>query len=269
MKAPLRFKVVIPARFASSRLPGKPLADLGGIPMVMRVHAQALKAGAEAVWIATDHPDVFDVASRAGANVLMTDPAHPSGTDRLAEVATHQRWPDETIVVNLQGDEPLMPPHALQSVAQALADAPEAAIATAACPIGDTPTLLDANIVKVVCDAKQQALYFSRAPIPWPREAFSASQPRFPKGLGALRHIGLYAYRVQFLRHYTTLAPAPCEAFEALEQLRALWHGYRIQVISLPESPPPGVDTPEDLARVRAALSLPTACFTPPESRRA
>ncbi|BAL25533.1 3-deoxy-manno-octulosonate cytidylyltransferase [Azoarcus sp. KH32C] len=248
------FNVVIPARYASTRLPGKPLADIGGKPMVVRVLEQARKSGAASVWVASDDERVLDAVRVAGADVLMTRADHPSGTDRLAEVVEALEWSDDAIVVNVQGDEPLIDPDLIRAVAEALAADPDAAIATAAHLITDAGEFFNANVVKVVCDARAHALYFSRAPIPWPRDAFAADRGSVPEGLPVQRHIGIYAYRVAFLRRYAELAPSPLEGWEALEQLRALWHGYRIRVLSVAEAPAAGVDTPEDLARVRAVF---------------
>jgi 3-deoxy-manno-octulosonate cytidylyltransferase (CMP-KDO synthetase) len=245
------FQVVIPARYASSRLPAKPLADIGGKPMILRVLERARAAGAAGVWVATDHPEIFAVVQAAGGDVVLTRADHPSGTDRLAEVVETLGWGDDTIVVNLQGDEPLIDPALIAAVARELAEDPEAAIATASHPLHSAEEFFNPNVVKVVCDARSRALYFSRAPIPWARDAFAANRAELPANLPAQRHIGLYAYRAAFLRRYASLAPAPVEGWEALEQLRALWHGYPIRVLGIANPPPAGVDTPEDLERVR------------------
>ena len=255
----LRFRVVVPARHASTRLPAKPLADIAGRPMVVRVLERALAAGAAEVWVATDHEAVRDAVQAAGGQALMTRADHPSGTDRLAEVAQVLGWADDDIVVNVQGDEPLIDPALISAVAAALADDAEAAIATAAHALGDVAEVFNPNVVKVVCDARQRALYFSRAPIPWARDAWAERRDAIPAGLPLLRHVGLYAYRVGFLRRYAALAPSPLEQWEALEQLRALWHGYRIRVLELDAAPPAGVDTAEDLARVRAVFAVQAA----------
>jgi len=252
------FRVAIPARHASTRLPGKPLADIGGRPMVLRVLDRALASGAEEVWVAADHQDVFDVVRASGGKVLMTRTDHPSGTDRLAEVAETLGWCDDEIVVNVQGDEPLIDPGLIAAVAEGLAADADAAIATAAHPLVDADEVFNPSAVKVVCDARGRAMYFSRAPIPWARDAWAGGgngcwrDLPLPPGLPVLRHVGLYAYRAGFLRRYTTLAPAPIEQWEALEQLRVLWHGYPIRVLMLDAAPPGGVDTENDLARVRA-----------------
>lgn len=245
------FSVVLPARFASTRLPGKPLADIAGQPMIVRVAQQASRSGALEVIIATDHEGVRAAAEAAGFAAVMTRPDHPTGTDRIAEVAALRRWSDDHIVVNVQGDEPRMPPRLVADVAAQLAARPVAAIATACHPITEDRDYFDPNVVKVVTDRHGDALYFSRAPIPHARD-WLRSQPSIAPGLPVYRHIGLYAYRCAFLREYASLAPAPIEAFEALEQLRALWHGYRIAVAVTEHAPEAGVDTPEDLERVRA-----------------
>jgi 3-deoxy-manno-octulosonate cytidylyltransferase (CMP-KDO synthetase) len=255
----LRFRVVVPARHASTRLPAKPLAVIAGRPMVVRVLERALAAGAAEVWVATDHEAVRDAVQAAGGQALMTRADHPSGTDRLAEVAQVLGWADDDIVVNVQGDEPLIDPALISAVAAALADDAEAVIATAAHALGDVAEVFNPNVVKVVCDARQRALYFSRAPIPWARDAWAERRDAIPAGLPLLRHVGLYAYRVGFLRRYAALAPSPLEQWEALEQLRALWHGYRIRVLELDAAPPAGVDTAEDLARVRAVFAAQAA----------
>lgn len=251
------FRIVIPARFASSRLPGKPLADIAGKPMIVRVLEQVSSAGADEVWVATDHEGVREAVEAAGGRVVMTRADHPSGTDRLAEVASLLGWRDEDIVVNVQGDEPLIEVGIVTAVARELAEDPEAAIATAAHPIHDAAEAFNPNVVKVVCDAHRRALYFSRAPIPWARDAWADAGARgaLPPDLPVQRHVGLYAYRVAFLRRYAGLAPAPIEQWEALEQLRAMWHGYRIRVLALDAAPAAGVDTPEDLERVRAVYA--------------
>ena len=247
------FHVVIPARYASSRLPAKPLVDIVGKPMIVRVLERARLAGARSVMVATDHAAVFEAVTAAGGDALMTREDHASGTDRLAEVVDARGWSADDIVVNVQGDEPLIDPVLIAAIAQALADDPVAAIATAAHPLHDAADLFNPNVVKVVCDARDHALYFSRAPIPWARDAFGANRDAIPAGLPVLRHIGLYAYRAAFLRRYASLAPSPLEQWEALEQLRALWHGYRIRVVPAAT----GVDTPEDLERVRATFDRP------------
>ncbi len=252
---PAGFIAVIPARFASTRLPGKPLADIGGKAMVVRVAEQAAKSGAERVVIATDHADVKRVAEQQGWQALMTRADHAQGTDRIAEVVEQLGLADETIVVNVQGDEPLIDPALIRSVAEALDANPAAAIATAAHPISDAQEFFNPNVVKVVCDGNGFAHYFSRAPIPYARDDFSRDREVLPAKFPALRHIGIYAYRAAFLKRYAALPPAPAEQFESLEQLRALYHGYRIAVTLWPGALPPGIDTPDDLDQVRALFA--------------
>ena len=263
------FHVVIPARHASTRLPGKPLLLIAGKPMVVRVAEQAAQSGAQQIWIATDHPAIAAVVHEHGFKACLTKESHATGTDRIAEVVEQQGWTDDTIVVNVQGDEPLIPPELIHAVAEHLHAHPECAIATACHAIHDEAALRNPNIVKTVLDKNGNALYFSRAPIPYPRDAFSAlsasagqddcssSLPMeggkrvLPKNLPVLRHIGIYAYRASFLRAYSQLAPAAIEEFEALEQLRALYHGYKIGVFITEHAPPGGVDTEQDMQVVR------------------
>jgi 3-deoxy-manno-octulosonate cytidylyltransferase (CMP-KDO synthetase) len=251
----MNFVAVIPARYASSRLPGKPLADLAGKPMVVHVADRAREAGAEQIIVATDDARIQAAARDHGYDAVMTRADHASGTDRIAEVAAIRGWPDDRIVVNVQGDEPRIPPALIRSVAQQLASHRDAEIATACHAIHDAAEIFDPNAVKVVLDARGYALYFSRAPIPYARDAFRAERSRLPEGLPAYRHLGLYAYRCGFLRTYSTLAPTAIERFESLEQLRALWHGYRISVAVTDQAPEPGVDTPEDLEKMRRAFA--------------
>lgn len=263
MNAPVQpFIAVVPARLASTRLPNKPLADIGGKPMVVRVAERALASGAQQVLIASDAQSVLDAAREHGFEAVLTRADHPSGTDRLAEVATQLGWSNDTIVVNVQGDEPLIDPALVCDVASHLAAHPECAIATAAHPIMAPEDIFSPNVVKVVLDARGMALYFSRAPIPWARDAWQphwsperldlAAMPAPPAPATVYRHIGLYAYRAKFLRSYPALEHSPIEQVEALEQLRAMWHGERIAVLVTAEAPAPGVDTPADLARVQA-----------------
>jgi 3-deoxy-manno-octulosonate cytidylyltransferase (CMP-KDO synthetase) len=245
------FTVLIPARYASTRLPGKPLADIAGKPMVVRVAERARESGAARVIVATDDVRVHAAVMAHGINACMTRADHLTGTDRLAEAADQLGLPDDAIVVNVQGDEPLLDAALIRDMATLLAARPDAAIATACHPIDDVAEAFNPNVVKVVLDAAGYALYFSRATIPWARDAFRDSPATLPPGLPLYRHYGLYAYRVAFLRAFPALTPATIESFEALEQLRALWHGYRIAVQVAHGTPAPGIDTPEDLARVR------------------
>lgn len=237
----MKFQVVIPARYASSRFPGKPLADLGGKPMVVRVCERAAQSGAAAVHVATDDERIAQAVRAAGYAALMTRADHASGTDRLAEAAAALRLADDAVVVNLQGDEPLMEAALIAQVGNLLQERSDAAVATACHPIHDAAALANPNVVKVVLDARGYALYFSRSQIPHPRES----------GGIWYRHAGLYAYRVGFLLKFAALKESPLEKTEALEQLRALWHGYRIAVIVSEREIPPGVDTPADLEAVR------------------
>lgn len=246
------FYVVIPARYASSRFPGKPLQDIAGAPMIQRVWQQAQKSGAKQLVIATDDQRIFDVCKAFGAEVVMTRDDHESGTDRLAEVAAIMGWADDAIVVNVQGDEPLIPPAVIDQVAANLAAHPEAAMATLAEPISDMGSLMNNNVVKVISDKNGLALTFSRAPLPWARDAFIAQLDDLPENIPFRRHIGIYAYRTGFLHKFVDWGPCWLEQTECLEQLRALWHGEHIHVADALETPPAGVDTPEDLERVRA-----------------
>lgn len=251
------FTVVIPARMRSTRLPGKMLADIGGKPLVAWVAERAKASGAKAVCIATDHDDIARAVTSLGWQALKTSEEHETGTDRLAEAAALLGLAPDEIVVNVQGDEPLIDPRLIREVAARLAARPEASIATAAAPIESAATFFDPNVVKVVTDAAGFAQYFSRAPIPFARDSFAKSRDALPPGFPALRHIGIYAYRVRFLREYASLQPTAAERFEALEQLRALGHGYRIAVALWHAPMEAGVDTKEDLERVRSRLGAP------------
>lgn len=254
----MSFTVLIPARLASTRLPNKPLADIAGLPMVVRV-AQRVSAGMPAgtrVVVAGDSPEILQACQQHGVQAVLTRQDHPSGSDRLAEACDLLALSDDSLVVNVQGDEPLIDPALVSAVAELLTQRPEASMSTAAHPIHEVADFVNPNVVKVVLDARNLALYFSRAPIPLWRDQ--------PKASGAvtalpspapLRHIGLYGYRVGFLRQFPKLAQAPLEVTEALEQLRAMWHGHRIAVHVTPDAPGAGVDTPEDLERVRRQLS--------------
>jgi 3-deoxy-manno-octulosonate cytidylyltransferase (CMP-KDO synthetase) len=242
----MSFTVVIPARYGSTRLPGKPLQDIAGKPMVQRVWEQASHSGASQVVIATDDERIYRAAEAFGASVCMTSADHPSGTDRLQQVAAEGGWPDEHIVVNVQGDEPLIPPAVIDQVAANLANHAEADIATLCEQIVELEELLNPNAVKVVSDSRGMALYFSRATIPWPREPFRDGPQTMPPGQW-YRHIGIYAYRTSFLHQYVTWDPAPLEQLEQLEQLRALYNGVGIHVAPAQQPVPAGVDTQEDL----------------------
>ena len=246
------FHVVIPARFAASRLPGKPLLKIAERPLIQWVWQRARDSGAASVILATDDARVRDAAQHFGADVIMTSPVHTSGTDRIAEVVGSLNWAAEDIVVNVQGDEPMMPSEVIARVAEGLAKS-GSDMATAAAPIESLQEFLDPNSVKVVCALDGRALYFSRAPIPWPRDHQADGQPS--SYAGALRHIGIYAYRVRSLLQFAEWPPTQLESAEKLEQLRALEHGMRIHVVTVNEAPPAGVDTPADLERVRALLA--------------
>ncbi len=240
------FIVAIPARYGSTRLPGKALREIGGVPMVVRVAQRALPAGAVKVVVAVDDRRVADALAGQGVDICMTRPDHASGSDRLAECVSRYGWADDTIVVNLQGDEPFAPAAGIGAVAHALAD-DDAPMATLATPIMDAAELFDPNVVKLVRAANGHALYFSRAPLPWARDAFAADRSALPSGSPFLRHIGIYAYRAGFLARYATLSRTPLEQAESLEQLRVLEHGHAIAVRLTPEPFPPGIDTAEDL----------------------
>ena len=239
------FLVVIPARLGSTRLPRKPLADIAGKPMIIRVAERAKQTLAQSVIVATDSPEIQAVCDEHRIECLLTGADHPTGTDRIAEVGQLLKLPANTLVVNVQGDEPLIPPELINQVAQTLSDHPQCAISTVAVPITDPLEIANPNVVKVVLTRTGEALYFSRAPIPFVRD------PQQDQQTEHLRHLGIYAYRADFLQAYTRLEPAPPEQAEALEQLRALWNGYQIAVHAASEAPPAGVDTPEDLERVR------------------
>jgi 3-deoxy-manno-octulosonate cytidylyltransferase (CMP-KDO synthetase) len=250
----LAFKVLIPARMRSTRLPRKMLADIAGKPLVVWVAERARQSGADDVVIATDHQEIADAASAHGWKVCTTSSAHETGTDRLAEAVALLRLAPDEIVVNLQGDEPLIDPQLIRKVASELALRPAASIATAAHPIHSAAAFFDPNVVKVVIDTEGYAQYFSRAPIPYARDAFASGRESLPEGLPAYRHIGIYAYRVKFLREYASLSATAAERFEALEQLRALGHGHRIAIAFWDAEMEAGVDTQEDLERVRRKL---------------
>jgi 3-deoxy-manno-octulosonate cytidylyltransferase (CMP-KDO synthetase) len=247
-----KFKVVIPARYASTRLPGKPLISLAGKPMIAHVCDRANEADAEQVVVATDDQRIFDVVTDLGIDSVMTSNSHQSGTERIAEVARIYNWKNEDIIINLQGDEPLLPAKYIQQVAAALTGSSRAKVATLAAKIDDIDDVFNSNIVKVVLDKNDHALYFSRAPIPWNRDEFKNEYNRRPSG--HLRHIGLYAYTVEFINLYVAWQQSALEICEALEQLRILWYGEAINVRIVPEVPEGGVDTAEDVIRVDKLL---------------
>lgn len=264
MTQPPRFHVLIPARLASSRLPNKPLADIAGLPMVVRVAQQAQRSAATQVVVAADHASIVDACRAHGITAVLTASDHPSGSDRLAQACELLGLDGDDLVVNVQGDEPLIEPALIDAVAAVLHQHAHASMGTAAHPISDEADYLNPNVVKVVCNAQGLAHYFSRAPIPWHRDLADSAwwQPtsgangaNTPPGFAPLRHIGIYAYRAGFLRQFPQLPPAPTEQVEALEQLRALWHGHAIAVHTSASAPGGGVDTPQDLERVRRMLA--------------
>ena len=252
----MKFDVIIPARYASTRLPGKVLRAIAGKPMLEHVHSRALESGASRVVIATDDEQIALAARAFGAEVCMTSSNHLSGTERLAEAAAKLNMSDDEIVVNVQGDEPLIPPAIIAQAARNLAAHPQASVATLCERITEAADLFDPNVCKVVVDHQGYALYFSRAPIPWHRQAFASGRQHLPDDTQHFRHIGLYAYRAGFLKQYTTWPATVLEQTEALEQLRVLWHGHRIHIDLALETPGPGVDTEYDLARVERLMGL-------------
>ena len=248
------FHVLIPARMASTRLPDKPLADIHGQPMVVRVAERARLSGARSCTVATDDARILRACEAAGVDAVLTRGDHPSGSDRLAEACEHLKLGDDDIVVNVQGDEPLIDPGLVQAAADLLHARPDCVMSTAAHPMEDVAEFHNPNMVKVVLDRASRALYFSRSPLPWWRDGTLAAGtplPALPPQPAPLRHIGLYGYRVGFLKRFPQLEPAPLETCESLEQLRVLWHGERIAVHVTQQAPGPGVDTPADLERVR------------------
>ena len=252
----MSFTVLIPARLASTRLPGKPLADIAGLPMVVRVARAAAASQAARVVVAADAQAIVDACRSHGVQAMLTRPDHPSGSDRLAEACERLDLDGDQRVVNVQGDEPMIAPASIDACARLLQERPDCVMATVAHAIEEVAEFVNPNVVKVVLDAQHRALYFSRAPIPWWRDA-PGSGPSALQRPRPLRHVGLYAYRAGFLRRFPSLTPAPLEGIEALEQLRVLWHGERIAVHVSEQRPGPGVDTPEDLERVRALFSAP------------
>lgn len=251
----MNFKVVIPARYGATRLPGKPLLDIDGKPLVQHVFERAQQSAASDIVIATDDERVAKAAQGFGAQVCVTGSHHQSGSDRIAEVLEKLAWPEDTYVVNLQGDEPCMPSALINQVAEDLEEHHAATMTTLAAPITDRDVLFDPHVVKVVTDAEGYALYFSRAPIPWHRDEFLRGDFPLPKTMDFRRHIGLYAYRAGFLRRYVNWTPPPIEIAESLEQLRVLWNGGRIHVSRAVREPGPGVDTRDDVVRVEKLLA--------------
>lgn len=256
----MSYTVLIPARLASSRLPNKPLATIGGLPMVVRVAKQmdSLASAGIQVVVVGDSPEIIDACERHGIRAILTRASHASGTDRLAEACEKLQLEDDSIVVNVQGDEPLIQPTLVTNVARLLQDDATACMSTAAHPLHTTDDFTNPNVVKVVLNRKNQAIYFSRAPIPWWRDGYANGIRSLCEDLAPLRHIGIYAYRAGFLRQFPTLTPSPLEQIEALEQLRALWNGFAISVHVTLSAPGPGVDTPEDLERVRKIVGTET-----------
>lgn len=248
------FTVLVPARLSSSRLPNKPLADLAGVPMVVRVARRAAQSRATRVVVACDHLSIVQACQDHGVQAVLTRDDHVSGSDRLAEACEQLALTGDDVLVNVQGDEPLIEPDMIDAVADLLALRSDCSMSTVAHAIDNPDEYINPNVVKVVLDAQHTALYFSRAPIPWWRDGMAAGANALPQP-HPLRHVGLYGYRAGFLRSFPTLSVAPLEALESLEQLRAMWHGHRIAVHITPHAPGPGVDTPEDLARVRQLLS--------------
>lgn len=249
------FKIVIPARYGSSRLPGKPLLLIGGKPMIAHVCERALEAGASEVVVATDDERIGEAIAGLGVKAVMTRPDHNSGTERIAEVADILAWADSELIVNVQGDEPLIRPELIRRLAKVLAVQGEAEVATLAAPITERAEVFNPNAVKVVLDRNGHALYFSRAPIPWHRDSFAADDDGLPEGFVYLRHIGIYAYTAGFLRRYVRWPASRLESIESLEQLRILWSGERIRVLPVERAPEAGVDTEADLHRVKNLLT--------------
>ncbi|MEJ2618977.1 MAG: 3-deoxy-manno-octulosonate cytidylyltransferase [Candidatus Thiodiazotropha sp.] len=250
----MKFKVVIPARYASVRLPGKPLLEIAGKPMIHHVFDRAVESGADQVVVATDNEQIADVCRAFSADVCMTSAEHRSGSDRIAEVAAQRSWGDDEIIVNLQGDEPCMPAELLSQVAEDMSQHGAAGVTTLSAPITERKMLFDPHVVKVVTDMQGYALYFSRAPIPWHRDEFIEADSLLPADTGFARHIGLYAYRAGYLAKYVAWKRAPIERAESLEQLRVLWHGGRIHVSNARMEPGHGVDTRDDLQQAEESL---------------
>lgn len=251
----MSFTVIIPARYGATRLPGKPLREIAGRPMIRHVYERAVASGAQAIYVATDDERIAEAVTAFGGQAMLTDVRHHSGTDRVAEVVTRLGLDEEAVVVNLQGDEPLMPPALIEQVATELREHGDAAVSTLCTPITSAAELFDPHVVKVVCDEAGYALYFSRAAIPWDREAFAVTRERLPEGGGHYRHIGLYAYRAGFLRTFVRWPACELERMECLEQLRVLWRGQRIHVAEACEVAGPGVDTEDDVQHVSRLLA--------------
>ena len=249
------YKIVIPARYGSSRLPGKPLINLAGKPMIQHVYERALATGVSDIVIATDDERIRAVAAGFGAEVVMTSPDHENGTERIAEVARVKGWGDDAVIVNLQGDEPLIPQSLIELTAKGLIDHPQAGMSSVCTPLQHDEDAFNPNVVKVVLDREQFAMYFSRASIPWDRDTYKVSTEKMTSKMPVFRHIGMYGYRVSFLRQYTSMEPCVLETTESLEQLRALWYGVKIHMSVIAEAPGHGVDTDADVARVEALLN--------------
>lgn len=247
------YKIVIPARFGSSRLPGKPMLNIAGKPMVQHVYERAQETGIADIVVATDDQRIFDAVKGFGGEVVLTSSEHETGTDRIAEVAIKQGWADDDVIVNLQGDEPLIPSDLIDLTAKGLIDHPDAGMSSLCTPIDSSEDLFDANIVKVVMDRVGYAMYFSRAPIPWDRDVFVKGQ-NLPQAMSPYRHIGMYGYRVSFLKAYAKMEQCQVEKTESLEQLRALWYGHRIHMSVIDAAPGHGVDTEADLKRVEQLM---------------
>lgn len=248
------YKIVIPARYASSRLPGKPLIPLAGKPMVQHVYERAIEAGASEVIVATDDARIQEVVKEFGGHVMMTSVEHENGTERIAEVANAKGWPDDTVVVNLQGDEPLIPQSLIELTAQGLLDNADAGMSSVCTPIDSVEDVFNPNVVKVVLNQRNFAMYFSRATIPWDRDLYKNGQSKVTDQMPVYRHIGMYGYRVSFLKAYQDMQQCPVELTESLEQLRALWYGVNIHMSVIDQAPGHGIDTPEDVERVEQLL---------------
>ena len=249
------YKIVIPARYGSSRLPGKPLISLCGKPMIQHVWERAGETGMQDIVIATDDQRIYDAAAAFGAEVVMTSAEHENGTERIAEVVRMKGWDDDAVIVNLQGDEPLIPESLIEATAASLINYPQAGMSSVCTPLNHSADAFDPNVVKVVLDREQFAMYFSRASIPWDRDGYKANPDAMTQKMPVYRHIGMYGYRVSFLRQYMEMEACPLENTESLEQLRALWYGVKIHMSVIAEPPGHGIDTPDDVARVESILA--------------